>query len=346
MTLAGLVLAQEANYYRVRLLSEGTDLLCTRRARLKKTGQSVYVGDKVEVVEVDWQSHRGAINFIQPRASLLHKPPIANCTGVLVVFALSEPPFDPVQLSRFLVNIETEFLKATVCLTKADAACESIIQTIEQQVRSWNYETLPVSVETGSGLVELLALLGQGVYVLAGPSGAGKSSLLNALRPSLDLRTGSISDRLGRGKHTTRHVELFSMGNDVLVADAPGFSQLELTCAPDTLANCFPEFRFHLGTCQFRNCLHQEEPGCTIRVANFERYSTYRTFLEEVITCTTERHQMTNPDAALKGQGQQRRTGKSTTIPRIASQLREPSRRTAKQDLQHWDGGEEEEESE
>jgi ribosome biogenesis GTPase / thiamine phosphate phosphatase len=344
MILAGLVLAQEANYYRVRLFPEGTDLLCTRRARLKKTGQSVYVGDKVEVVEVDWQSHRGAINLVEPRNSLLHKPPIANCTGVLVVFALSEPPFDPVQLSRFLVNIETEELNATVCLTKADAVCESVIQTIGQQVQSWNYTTISVSVETHIGLMELLELLGQGVYVLAGPSGAGKSSLLNALRPSLDLRTGNISDRMGRGKHTTRHVELFSIGNNILVADAPGFSQLELTCTPEALANCFPEFRPYLGTCQFRNCLHQEEPGCAVQNAHLERYAIYRTFLEEVITYTAEKQQIADPDAALKGQGQQRRTGKATTIPRLASQLRAPSRRAAKQELRQWDGEEEEQE--
>jgi ribosome biogenesis GTPase / thiamine phosphate phosphatase len=343
MTLAGLVLAQEANYYRVRLISQDTELLCTRRARLKKTGQSVYVGDKVEVVEVDWQSHRGAINLIEPRDTLLHKPPIANCTGVLVVFALSEPPFDPVQLSRFLVNIETEQLKATVCLTKADAVCKSVIQAIGKQVQSWNYATIPVSVKTQIGLAELLNVLGQGVYVLAGPSGAGKSSLLNALRPSLDLRTGNISDRMGRGKHTTRHVELFSMGNDILVADAPGFSQLELTCKPESLANCFPEFRSYLGTCQFRNCLHQEEPGCAIQSAHLERYSIYRTFLEEVITHAAIKQQSTDPDNALKGEGQHRRNGKATTIPRLASQLRTPSRRTAKQDLRQWDGTEDDE---
>lgn len=337
--LTGTVLAQEANFYRVRPVADSGSapetLLCTRRARLKKTGQLVYVGDEVEIVEVDWQSGRGAIASILPRRSLLARPPIANCTGVLVVSALTEPPHDPVLLSRFLVCIEAELLAARVCLTKADGVGLPKIEAIEAEVRSWGYAVSAVSASANTGTVGLALALSEGAWVLAGVSGAGKSSLLNALKPGLELRVSTISERVGRGRHTTRHVELFELPGGALIADAPGFSQLELTFAPEDLAHCFPEFRPLLGKCQFRDCLHRDEPECAVRAAGLGRYPIYRTFLEEVAAHAVVRRRTTDLDEAVKSLD--RATGKTVDVPRLGGKYREPSRHTTRQELKQWD---------
>jgi ribosome biogenesis GTPase len=331
--LTGTVLAQEANFYRVRLGREdpGRILLCTRRARLKKTGQTVYTGDTVSLTEVDWQGGRAAIADILPRRSLLARPPIANCTAVLVVAALSEPPYDPVLMSRFLVCVATEGLPAHICLTKRDEVDAETVEATLRQVRGWGYPATAVSAASAAGINELVSVLAGGVWVLAGASGSGKSSLINALKPGLDLRVGEISDRLGRGRHTTRHVELFELPGPALVADAPGFNQLELTFPPDALDEYFPEFRPLSASCQFRDCLHREEPGCAVRSANLERYAIYRTFLEETLVYEQKRRARSEPDAVLKSVGRRR-------IPRLDGQYRQTSRRLSRQQLDQWNG--------
>lgn len=335
--LSGMVLAQEANYYRVRL-DPGADaptdlLLCTRRARLMKTKQPVYVGDRVQVTEVDWQGGRAAISEVLPRQSLLVKPPIANCNKVLVVFALLEPAFDPVLLSRFLVCIETEHLKALVCLNKSDQATSVLRLAVELRVRGWGYGVCTVSTRTQDGIGELAQSLDQGTFVLAGPSGVGKSSLLNALHPGLKLRVGAVSDKLGRGKHTTRHVELFALESGALVADAPGFSQLDITCPPRDLAGYFPEFR-SLPACQFRDCLHGAEPGCMVRQSGLERYEIYLTFLAETIAHARILQRTSDPEETLKAHRQVRGAGEKSTIPRLDANYRKPSRRSQRQQIE------------
>ncbi len=335
----GTVLAQEANFYRVRLDSGGAVVLCTRRARLRKTGQSVLVGDRVEISEIDPQSDRSAIGAVLPRFSELAKPPIANCTGVLVVMALTEPPYDPALLSRFLVAVESENLKALVCLNKSDQLEAGPREAIADDIRSWGYRVVALSAHTGGGIAPLLASLDVGTYVLAGPSGAGKSSLINALGPELDLRVGSLSDRLGRGKHTTRHVELFALPGGALVADSPGFSQLEITVAPEDLDNYFPEFRPRLKDCQFRNCLHRDEPDCAVR-DHSQRYRIYCEFLAEAIAHAEQQRRSADPQATIKASG-----GRRTIIPRLDEQYRQASRRTAKQQLHQWDETESEDEA-
>ncbi|AGY57200.1 ribosome small subunit-dependent GTPase A [Gloeobacter kilaueensis] len=335
MQLSGTVLAQEANFYRVRLDGSDLTLLCTRRARLRKTGGTVLTGDRVEVVEVDWPGGRGAIAAVAPRTSELTKPPIANCSGVLVVFSLSEPPYDPALLSRFLVQVEAEHLPALVCLSKGDEVASAVIEPIVRAIESWGYPARPVSARSGAGIGPLLAELG-GTYVLAGPSGAGKSSLLNAMHPGLSLRVGDVSARLGRGRHTTRHVELFALSPRALVADAPGFSQLEITVAPEDLAVCFPEFRPYLGHCQFRNCLHRDEPGCAVRAAGLPRFDIYRSFVAEALAFDQQRRQTSEPEASLRERGGSRRR-KGVAVPRLEGQYRQSSRRTVRQQLQQWD---------
>ncbi|MBD2105109.1 small ribosomal subunit biogenesis GTPase RsgA [Leptolyngbya sp. FACHB-261] len=329
----GTVLAAQANYYQVHL-DQGTDLLCTRRTRLKKIGTRVLVGDRVVVVEPDWQGQRGAIAEVLARRSELDRPPIANADQVLLVFALASPPLDPIQLSRFLVTAEVSGLRVLLCLNKADLVSEVDQQHWRSHLNDWGYSPVLVSVQAQTGLRELGTALRDNTSVLAGPSGVGKSSLINILIPDRELRVGALSEYLGRGRHTTRHVELFELPEGGLLADTPGFNQPALTMTARKLAACFPEIRARQreARCQFTDCIHQEEPGCVVR-GDWERYPHYQSFLEEVLVWQAKMAQVTDPDAALKTKF--RALGATQDEPRLeAKRYRRPSRRTQRQALE------------
>lgn len=339
--LLGTVLAVQANFYWVKLdntaLLEGSQqphlLLCTRRTRLKKIGQQVMVGDRVQVEEPDWVGGRGAIFQVSPRQTELDRPPIANVDQILLVFALSEPTLDPMQLSRFLVKAETTELTICLCLNKSDLVSAAEQQHWIDRLKQWGYKPLLISLRKYQGLAALQVPLANKITVISGPSGVGKSSLINRLIPKVDLRTGAVSGKLGRGRHTTRHVELFELPTGGLLADTPGFNQPDLTCAPAELAHYFPEARQRLEVtnCQFSNCLHRDEPNCAVR-GDWERYEHYLTFLEEVTAHqqVIERSGDSEATTKVKNKGE----GQITTEPKLATKkYRRPSRRTEKQTL-------------
>jgi ribosome biogenesis GTPase len=342
-SLLGTVLAVQANYYWVRLdaslaipsaVQQPASLLCTRRTRLKKIGQQVIVGDRVQVEEPDWLGGRGAIAQVLPRQTELDRPPIANANQVLLVFALAEPVLDPLQLSRFLVKAESTELAVNLCLSKSDLASNSEQQQWRDRLHQWGYEPILISTRTQAGLTELQTQLAQKITVISGPSGVGKSSLINQLIPSVDLRVGAVSGKLGRGRHTTRHVELFELPKGGLLADTPGFNQPDLDCDPVELAYYFPEARQRLAqaTCQFSNCLHREEPNCAVR-GEWERYSHYLSFLIETIAHQEALNKMGDAESTLRvktgGEGQAQYEPKLET-----KKYRRPSRRAQVQALQ------------
>jgi ribosome biogenesis GTPase / thiamine phosphate phosphatase len=329
--LTGTVMAIEANYYRVRLDSSDQILLCICRSRLKKIGQQVYVGDRVEIEEPDWQGLRGAISGIVDRQNLLDRPTIANVDRVLLVFALQDPPIEPLQLSRFLVAIAESQLPIILCLSKADLVSPEVAQAWRDRLKIWGYEAIAISMFANQGLTELKQAL-DGITVIAGASGVGKSSLINWLAPQLNLRTGEISGRLRHGRHTTRHVELFPLGAG-LIADTPGFIQPNFTASSTDLVDCFPEAKIRLavGECQFHNCLHRSEPGCVVR-GDWERYGHYLLFLSEILDRESKKKASHRQETGLKsksGQG-----GKTTEEPMlIKKKHRRNSRRSDRQDF-------------
>lgn len=343
----GTVVAVQANFYRVKLETEEVTenfsgkgfepaqfLLCTRRTRLKKIGQKVMVGDRVLVESPDWQDARGAIGDVFPRATELQRPPVANGSHILLVFALEEPTLDPWQLSRFLVKAESTALKLCLCFNKCDLITSVEQEQWQQRLARWGYQASYISVEQRIGIAQLGSCLKGKITVVAGPSGVGKSSLIDTLIPSVNLRIAKVSGKLQRGRHTTRHVELFELPGGGLLADSPGFNQPDLDCLPSNLAGYFPEARVRLqqGNCQFSNCLHRDEPGCNVR-GDWERYEYYLDFLDKAIAHQATRQQQPDQESNLKLTV--KRAGKSQYEPKLqAKKYRRTSRKVRQQNLQ------------
>jgi ribosome biogenesis GTPase len=359
--LLGTVLAVQANFYRVQMDQENGEqgsrgaeeknainapsplclsatlppvLLCTRRTRLKKIGQQVMVGDRVVVEEPDWTEGQGAIANVLPRQSQLDRPAIANVNQILLVFAVADPPLEPYQLSRFLVKAESTGLDVLLCLNKSDLISQQVQQQVSDRLLAWGYKPLFISVKNEINTEEVVGYLSNKITVIAGPSGVGKSSLINGLIPDANLRVGEVSGKLARGRHTTRHVELFELPSGGLLADTPGFNQPDLDCTPEELVHYFPEARERLAVanCRFSDCLHRDEPECAVR-GDWERYPHYLEFLDDAIAYQTYLHQQADPESTMKLKSKGK--GQSQYEPKLESKkYRRISRKTQLQDLQ------------
>ncbi|MDA8097486.1 MAG: ribosome small subunit-dependent GTPase A [Clostridia bacterium] len=259
---------------------------CTLRGRLKAEG-AVVVGDRVRFSAI--QEGRGVVEDVLPRTSLLHRPAIANVDQIIIVVAFHDP--EPVLnlVDRMLVLSEASEIVTRICLNKTDLAGGANPEWL-QVYRGISYGVLLTSAVAGDGIERLGDVLRARISVFAGQSGVGKSSLINRLIPGLELRTGTVSRKLKRGRHVTRHVELLRLDQQSWVADAPGFSSLRLpNISREMLADLFPEMRDLRGRCRFHSCLHDQEPDCAVKnavanntIAEF-RYRNYIGFLHEVI---------------------------------------------------------------
>ncbi|MGL5131072.1 MAG: small ribosomal subunit biogenesis GTPase RsgA, partial [Planktothrix sp.] len=359
--LVGTVVAVQANFYQVqlesdRVLAPEPLLLCTRRSLLKKMGQQVMVGDRVVVEEPDWSGKRGAIAGVFPRITELSRPPIANANQILLVFAIAEPELEITALSRFLVKAESTGLEVCLCLNKCDLVSSEALLFWRDRLLNCGYYPLFISVNSGLEYTvdserrvmeksifqaentfkenTLLYQLKDKTTVISGPSGVGKSSLINQLIPSLNIRVATVSGKLGRGRHTTRHVELFQLPTGGLLADTPGFNQPELECHPEELIDYFPEAKRRLSTgkCQFSDCSHRDEPNCIVR-GDWERYPIYLEFLETAIEYQAAIQQQ--PDVETNMKSKTKLGGKQQLEPKLASKkYRRSSRRFQHQTLQ------------
>lgn len=283
----GKIIKALSGFYYV--LSEDKVVQCRGRGVFRKNKVTPLVGD--EVVFQAENDKEGYILEVKDRKNELVRPPIANVDQAILVFSAVEPDFSTALLDRFLVLVEFNYIKPIICITKMDlttAEQSKEIQTYAADYQKAGYDVLLISSETEEGIIDLHPYLESEISVFAGQSGVGKSSLLNALKPELELKTNDISTHLGRGKHTTRHVELIEVGKG-LVADTPGFSSLEFTgIEMEDLNYCFPDIQRASEQCKFRGCLHLAEPKCAVKAEVDKlnipsyRYEHYKTFLQEI----------------------------------------------------------------
>ncbi|HLR80252.1 MAG TPA: ribosome small subunit-dependent GTPase A [Bacillota bacterium] len=287
MEAEGRIVKALSGFYYVK--SGETIFPCKGRGVFRKRKITPLVGD---FVTFEHDHHReGYIMEVHRRTNQLVRPPIANVTQAMIVSSVVQPKFSSLLLDRFLTLIEHQSMTPIIILTKTDLLSEEERANIEQFKE--DYEQIGYHVEffsstSPTNINAIKRYCENEVTVLAGQSGVGKSTLLNTLKPSLQLKTADISGSLGRGKHTTRHVELVEI-NGGLVADTPGFSALQFDeIELQELTDCFPEFRKRKGECRFRACMHYKEPGCKIKKAVQEeqiktyRYEHYVKFFEEI----------------------------------------------------------------
>ena len=261
-------------------------LECSIRGKLKLGADDIFVGDKVEYSIVDG-SH--VITGIIPRNTVLKRPYIANVDLIILIFAHRNPEPSEQLIAKFLVLAETSGVPYMIVFNKADLVEKSTAAKQANTYRNYGYKVICTSVVTHLGKRSLQkALIGK-IGVLAGPSGVGKSALVNMIAPGFNLQTGDLSEKIGRGKHTTREVQLLQIKPKSFLADTPGFSQISLDfLKPPELAGGFPDFGIYLNSCKFKTCLHQSEPGCSIKTAvsegqiSLKRYQSYLNLLSEV----------------------------------------------------------------
>lgn len=272
------------------VFDDGQVIQTRGRGVFRKRGITPLVGDFV-TYEVEGNND-GTIMEIEERKNELVRPPISNVDQAILVFSVKEPNFNTILLDRFLVVLESFHVQPVILLTKMDLLEEdevAAIQSYQKQYEAIGYDVMTTFKDDSSLLDKITPLLANRTTVLAGQSGVGKSTLLNTLMPELDLKTGIISEHLGRGKHTTRHVELIEVAGG-LVADTPGFSSFDFdTIEKEELTGCFPEIQRTSEACKFRGCLHVKEPKCAVKDAvesgeiEASRYEHYLQFLQEII---------------------------------------------------------------
>ena len=275
----GRILRSLSGFYDVQT-QEGL-ITCRARGILRREGNSPLTGD---LVEITVEKGKGMVEKILPRKNHFIRPAVANVDALVIFAANVNPVTEPFLIDRVAAIAGDQNVQAVLCVNKCD------LDPAMDLVRIYEHAGFPVictSAETGEGVEDLRALLEGKLTAFTGNSGVGKSSILNRLDPELQLETGEVSEKLGRGRHTTRHVELYRLGENTYVADTPGFSsfdtaQMELILK-ENLQYAFPDFGSYLGKCRFDDCSHRREPDCAVRAAveagEIER-SRYESYLK------------------------------------------------------------------
>lgn len=284
----GLIVRGVGGFYYVE--TEDGIYQCRARGLFKKQGITPMVGDAVTIELTDEEEVEGYVTGIHPRRNAFIRPPIANVDLFVVTAAFRHPSPNIRLIDRFLVMAQMSGTEAVLCFNKMDLAKDEEIRDMKR-IYAGSYELLTVSAGTGAGIEQLAERLkGQNV-ALAGPSGVGKSTILNALCTHAAAATGEVSRKTRRGRHTTRHVEIFPMDRGGRIFDTPGFTSFDiLEASEEDLAGYYPEMRPYLGSCRFDNCRHIKEPDCKVREAvengliSRERYESYVTQIEEMRT--------------------------------------------------------------
>ncbi len=257
--MEGIIFKALSGFYYVDC--DGQTVTCRARGKFRHEKVSPLVGDRVKVTaQIDGT---GTVDAILPRKNEFWRPAVANIDDLVIVASGATPVTDPFLIDRVVAVAERQGCECVICFNKWDLEQP---QVLYETYTAAGFPTLRVSAETGEGLEELFSLISGKVCAFTGNSGVGKSSILNALEPDFDLQVGDVSEKLGRGRHTTRHVELFRLKNGTVVADTPGFASFEEEpdYVPEELQYAFREFTPYLEKCRFLDCVHMKEKGCAI----------------------------------------------------------------------------------
>ena len=262
-TCTGRIIRSLSGFYEVK--TGDATVTCRARGSLRRTHEVPLTGDMVEITV---EKGKGMVEKILPRRNQFVRPAVANVDALVVFAANTNPVTEPFLIDRVAAIAGDQEVDVILCVNKCD------LDPAEDLIRIYTragFRVIAASAETGEGVEDLRELIQGKLTAFTGNSGVGKSSILNRLCPELNLPTGEVSEKLGRGRHTTRHVELYDLGEGTYVADTPGFSSFDTdqmdVILKENLQYAFPDFRSHIGSCQFRDCTHRKEPGCAVTAA-------------------------------------------------------------------------------
>ena len=282
-TCQGQIIRSLSGFYEVQT-ADGT-VTCRARGSLRRGSEIPLTGD---MVTISVEHGKGMVEKIHPRRNSFVRPAVANIDALVVFAANANPITEPFLIDRVAAIAGDQEVPVYLCVNKCDL---DPAQDLRRIYTNAGFAVIAASAETGEGIVQLRELIRGKLVAFTGNSGVGKSSILNRLCPSLALPTGEVSEKLGRGRHTTRHVELYDLGDGTLVADTPGFSSFDTDqmdiILKENLQYAFPDFGNFIGSCQFHDCSHRKEPGCAVTAAvqNGEiektRYDSYLRLYEK-----------------------------------------------------------------
>lgn len=279
----GRIIRSLSGFYDVQL--PGQVVTCRGRGVLRKQHVTPLTGDMVEITV---EHGKGMVEAVLPRQNSFVRPAVANVDALAIFAANVNPVTEPFLIDRVTAIAGNQNVKCVICINKCDLDPAQKLQEIYEKA---GFPVIATSAVTGEGVEQLRAFLRGKLTAFTGNTGIGKSSILNALCPALNLATGEVSEKLGRGRHTTRHVELYTLEEDTFVMDTPGFSSFDTdqmdVILKENLQYAFPDFAPWVGTCQFADCSHRQEPGCGVRQALEEgkimpsRYDSYLRLYEK-----------------------------------------------------------------
>lgn len=286
--MQGKIVKGIAGFYYVYIEEAGI-YECKAKGVLRKLKVKPLVGDMVEMSVLDEEKKLGNVDEILPRKNELIRPAVANIDMALVIFAAQKPQPNFNLLDRFLCMMEFQHVPVTICFNKLDLITEEEQERLKQIYEPAGYSVIFTSAMEQYHIAELKKLLSGKTTAVAGPSGVGKSSLINALQDNIQMETGQISEKIERGKHTTRHSELIPISDHTFIMDTPGFSSMDVPgFEKEDLWTCYPEFVEYEPFCRFQGCSHIHEPDCGIKNALEEgkiskiRYENYVLLYEEL----------------------------------------------------------------
>lgn len=286
----GLVTKKFNEFFYVDILkneksSEDKRFLCKSRKSLKHQKKYIFVGDQVILSDINYKNKTAVIENLLERRNSINRPAVANISDIYVIHSVKHPKLNYSQLSDFLINAEYLRVNVSLILTKSDLITPERHEYLFEKFKNWGYEPKILSLISSDELKDLInELKTKKCSIFMGPSGVGKTTLLNNIIPNVNRATSPVSNKIKRGKNTTRNIELFQLFRDSYIVDTPGFNIQNNYMEPKDIAFLFPEFKKQIykngSRCKFRDCLHINEPGCNLN-KKFERYNFYKILIRQ-----------------------------------------------------------------